>query len=87
MENHAKNGPKSGFKKWDAKPFLRIIHDVISIFRLHFPQKAGMNGLPPGPGINTKWPSCTLQTVTLSVNPTKLKKRGRTEKLRRKSIV
>lgn len=54
MENHAKNGPKSRFKKWDAKPFLRIIHDIISIFRLHFPPKAGMNGLPPGPSINTK---------------------------------
>lgn len=40
MENHAKNGPKSRFKKWDAKPFLRIIHDVISIFRLHFPKKS-----------------------------------------------
>lgn len=46
MENHTKNGPKSRFKKWDAKPFLRIIHDIISIFRLHFPQKAGMNGPP-----------------------------------------
>lgn len=39
MENHAKNGPKSRFKKWDAKPFLRIIHDIFSIFRLHFPKK------------------------------------------------
>lgn len=35
-----------------------------------------MNGLPPGPGINTKWPSCTLQTVTLSVKPTQMKERG-----------
>lgn len=87
MENHTKNGPKSRFKKWDAKPFLRIIHDVISIFRLHFPQKAEMNGLPPGPGINTKLPICTLQNDTLSVNPTLPKKRGRTEKLRRKSVV
>lgn len=87
MENHAKNDQKSRFKKWDAKPFLRIIHDVISIFRLHFPQKAGMNGLAAESGINTKSPICTLQNDTLSVNTTLPKKRGRAEKLRRKSVV
>lgn len=65
-----KTAQNKGSKNWDAKPFLRIIHDIISIFRLHFSKKAGMNGLLPEPGSNTKWPSCTLQTVTLSVKPT-----------------
>ena len=54
MEKHAKNDSKSRFKKRDAKPFLRVIHAIISIFRLHFPLKPGMNGLPQKPGINTK---------------------------------
>lgn len=70
MENHAKNDQKSRFKKWDAKPFLRIIHDVISIFRLHFPQKAGMNGLPQNLAFTPNRPSARCKTILcLSTRP------------------
>lgn len=61
---------KSRFKKWDAKPFLRIIHDVISIFRLHFPQKAGMNGLPQNLASTPNRPSARCKTILcLSTRP------------------
>lgn len=64
-----KTAPNKGSKNGTQNHFSESSMTYFDI-SFAFPQKAGMNGLLPGPGINTKWPSCTLQIVTLSVNPT-----------------
>ncbi len=64
-----KTAPNKGSKNGTQNHFSESSMTLFRYFVCISP-KAGMNGLLPGPGINTKWPSCTLQIVTLSVNPT-----------------
>lgn len=75
-------GSKNGTQNHFSESSMTLFRYFVCIFPKSRNERSAAES-----GINTKSPICTLQNDTLSVNPTLPKKRGRTEKLRRKSVV
>lgn len=75
-------GSKNGTQNHFSESSMTLFRYFVCIFPKNRNERSAAES-----GINTKSPICTLQNDTLSVNPTLPKKRGRTEKLRRKSVV